>query len=120
MNFSAPHIVRPAANVLPIDTEEAVPIDFDFTVALPDGAVISGTPVITCEVEAGTDANPAARLSGAPQVSGSYVRQFFAGAVPGCTYLVRCVATLSALPWKLTLAARVPAIRVGDEGSGAS
>lgn len=115
MTTSDPHILRPAIDVLPIDTEEAVPIDFDFRAALPEGVTISGAPVLTCEVESGTDPTPTARLDGAPQVTGgSYVRQFFSGAVAGCVYRVRCVATLNTAPWRLTLAARVAALKVGD------
>lgn len=113
--MAASDVLRPADAVSPIDVDERVPLLFDF--ADMDGAdAISGTPVLTCEAIDGTDADAAARLDGAPQVSGLQVAQWAHNVVPGVTYLVRCKATMASGA-RLTRAITLPALRVGGGGS---
>lgn len=91
MATTASALYRPAEDVPPIDVDERVPLLFDYTEMFA-GDPISGTPVITCEVTAGTDANPASRMDGSPVVSDPNVVQWMTGCLVGATYLVRCKA----------------------------
>lgn len=89
----------------PIDaTRQAVTVAFDFGPLLPPGVTLTGVPVVTIAVHAGSagsDPTPAARLFGppvigtapAPQGSGvanGAVLQQIGNAVGGVTYLLWC------------------------------
>jgi len=91
------------------DIEELVPVTFDFSPALADGATV--TPqAVTVEVYRGTDANTAALLYGAPIASGASVVQWISGGLDGVRYKLRCrVATSGGQV--LVLAARLSVTR---------
>lgn len=108
-----PHTLRAAEPVAPVDIDEAVPLVFDYTDMAP-GDSISGTPVVTCEVSAGVDADPASRRSGAPTVNGLQVVQLMDNCQAGATYLVRCKAVMSS-GVTLVQAILLPCIKVGAE-----
>ena len=93
MATSASALYRPADDVPPMDAEERVPLLFDFT-EMAVGDTFSGTPVVTCEVTAGVDATPSARLDGALEITGLQAVQWMNGCLAGVTYLVRCKAPM--------------------------
>ena len=53
------------------DPSEGDVITFDFSLSMPTGSSIVGTPAVICEVAFGTDPSPSSVLSGVPSVSGS-------------------------------------------------
>jgi hypothetical protein len=74
----------------PKHPDEQLVITFDFT----RWTTTPASPVITVTRYSGAaDPNPAALLSGAPQVAAPLVRQKVVGGVDGCTYLLECKVT---------------------------
>lgn len=90
-----------------IDPTETVPIQFDFSGLLASypGATITGIRVMV-ELTKGTDADPSARLIGAPSESNLVVTQFFgAENKPGETrYRIACNVDVSGTSYKPTIA----------------
>jgi len=70
------------------DPEEWVVVSVDFARLIPDGDSLH-TPSVEASVLRGTDASPAAVLSGAPQINGTIVAQLMAAAVDGVDYKLR-------------------------------
>lgn len=64
-------------------------LSFDFISYLSGSEIIS-TPVVTCTVWSGVDANPSAMISGSATVSGSIATQKVIGGVPGVIYYLTC------------------------------
>lgn len=94
-----------------IDPTELIPAQFDFTDLLQDypGATITAAR-ITIEVVGGTDATPAARLSGALTISGLVVRQFFqpnAAQITESKYRVSCNIDVAGQNYKPTIAVQL-------------
>jgi hypothetical protein len=77
-----------------IDPTEIIDIAFDFKSEI-GSATISGIPVVTVQVENGTDAAASGQIVGIPVVVGAIVYQRRMAGVDGVDYYWRCVATLS-------------------------
>jgi hypothetical protein len=82
-------------SVSPKDPAEKVPILFDYTLQLADGETLA-TASVTVTTELGTDATPAAMLSGTAIINGAKVTQWLIGGVNGVLYHLRCSVTTSA------------------------
>jgi hypothetical protein len=67
---------------------------FDFRRDVAAGETLSSA-TFSIALVAGSDASPAARLSGAASVSGTKASQRIAGLKSGATYRLQCVATTS-------------------------
>ena len=80
----------------PIDSNEVVTLTSDFSADLQSGEILTGTPTFTLLVASGTDATPAARLNGAPQISGVYVLQSVKTCVSGTNYYALAICSTSA------------------------
>lgn len=74
---------------------ENFPVAFDFS-AYTDAIVLA---TLAVSVLYGTDANPAAILSGAPQIDAGVVTQRVAGGVSGVHYIVKATVTDGANTW---------------------
>ena len=105
-------LLRTAEPVQPVDVDEIVPLLFDFS-DMAAGDSISGSPALTCEVIAGTDASASSRLVGSAQISGLQVAQNIGGLQQGATYVVRCVATMAS-GLRYAQAIEVPCTRLGQ------
>lgn len=88
------------------DPEEKLVASFDFASEIDAGESIQSV-LITCTLVSGSDASPASVLNGSPVISGTNVLQPFQGGVDGCTYTLRCAASLSS-GRVLVLAATLP------------
>lgn len=77
------------------DPEEIVELGFEFANIIETGETISSAS-FDVSVLAGTDATPAAMLSGAVIIEGTVVSQKIIGGVDGCTYRIECTANTSA------------------------
>ena len=67
---------------------------FDFASDLAVGETIS-TQTVTATVYSGTDANPAAIISGGASASGTKVTQTITGGFTGVIYVLTCTITTS-------------------------
>ena len=103
-------LLRSAETWTPIDVAEVDYAPFDFADLLEAGESIA-TVAVTCEVLEGVDASSASRIAAPAEINGTQVRQLISGAVAGVVYAVRCVATLTPPPRKLTITGRLPAVR---------
>lgn len=72
-------------------TDEVIPVTFPYAKEI--GAAIITARVVTVTVLEGTDATPAAILSGVAQISGSEIRQLVQNGVAGVKYKLHCLAT---------------------------
>ena len=81
-------------SVSPKDPAEKVPVLFDYTLQLAEGETIT-TAVVAVTVELGTDAAPAAMLSGGTAIAGAKITQWLIGGINGVLYHLRCTATTS-------------------------
>lgn len=75
------------ATFSPKDPAEVVTLGFDFA-ALAPGLALSA-PAVSATVATGTDAAPAALLSGAATIEGTRVLQRVQGGLAGVTYTLR-------------------------------
>lgn len=73
--------------------DEVLQVTFPYASEI--GAASITAQVVTVSVVSGTDASPAALLSGSAQVSGSEVRQLVTGGVAGVRYKLHCLATFN-------------------------
>jgi len=88
------------------DPAEKLIATFDFDPEMDAGESIQSV-LISCDTLSGADSTPSAVLDGSPTISGGSVLQPFQAGLDGCTYTLRCVATLSS-GRILVLAANLP------------
>lgn len=71
----------------PLELDEIKIVRFDFSTETDLLSI--GTPIVTCVLLEGVDANPAAVLQGSPVVNGVYITQQVKPGVAGCFYKLR-------------------------------
>ena len=74
---------------------ENINVTFAYASELGSTETITGTPVVTCTVISGVDANASAMLNGIATIQTSNVIQAVTGGLDGCSYQLECLATLS-------------------------
>jgi hypothetical protein len=93
------------------DPGETITYTFDFSDVLADGETIASA-TISIRTVTGTDATPAALLSGAHQLVTPQVMQMITGGVSGVTYSLKATVTTSG-NHVFVSAAPVPVLSVG-------
>lgn len=103
--------LRYADTWYPLDKDESDYVAVDYVDMLDTGETLASvTNPAECTVLAGTDATPQSRLSGAPQISGTRVRQLVVQPLQDVDYLIRFKATTST-GRVLVIAGRLCAVR---------
>ena len=80
----------------PKDATETVLLTWDFTLDLPAGVTLTGTPSITLAVVSGVqDSNIGTMTVGSPQLSGNQVLQLITAGISGNSYsaVAKCNAS---------------------------
>lgn len=78
-----------------LDPDEVDDFTIDFVRDLTSGETISGIPTMVLEVVDGVDANPASRIQGAPNVTGTKVTTRLATCQPEVYYRLTGLAMTS-------------------------
>ncbi|MDE2101733.1 MAG: hypothetical protein KGL39_31090 [Patescibacteria group bacterium] len=94
----------------PKDPGESLVLTYDFTLGIPSGKTLSGTPTVAITVRAGTDANASAVLAGGNSLNSASTQVYVpvAGGVNGVDYEIKVTIATTDTHTTLVLSGVLP------------